>query len=749
MQSGVLQPGPVRRYQTTIFVNGVERKGRWSIDRDLNGFLPSAIEGGSGPTQATGQIDWETEPSVSDVSANPWNRSTGWTPRKGDTVHIHVSDGVTSWLQGVFRIDKTTGQATDSMSSTLIDAYDDLSVTMNQEALLRQMPTRASSGPVRDIGLSAVFTVDQAMRAAGFATTALAEPSISLHVPFQGTAWAVVGETDLAQPFDTGTPGQGRPAPWGRAYSNIIAEYTPKLVRTGSSTIQFTIQRAPGFFGTARVRTWLGSRVSANQLDFVITGTQARITLNNTTVAQLEMGAATMISAFLYQGEVVIRTNLGAEVTGTATLPTGTITVYRISADTDAAIAGVMVSHPSNTNRFYALNNYKQTARLDVYRYMDRSDYLPSINDRKAIDVLSEVAAATLSAMWIDELGVLQFIGSDILKDRPVSQTITTRDDIFSLAWSDEYLASRKSVRVRYDWPSIQASSRYSVLCWENDDRVLLDGETAEYVMEPSGDEDWIMVDDQPVFMGSTGWDWPSVNAGAKSVVGGTYTDGVTEQYPKITGRDKLDVTISHLGGSKYVATAIAKAIEAGWQIELRLLSDTFSGSTALWPAWWGTSSIKLRAKGKVQRVERFLGPVAAGSTGPELDFDAGPWNSPRAEQPVLGLIAADLAEWVANPLPVITGLDVEYDPRRQLGDVIMIDSDRLMGIKLKGLIVSISNSAGDSYEQSLGVRILEVSTTWQTYEDYNQSAPNPISYQDWNLLAPVPQSYDQFNQEV
>lgn len=79
--------------------------------------------------------------------------------------------------------------------------------------------------------------------------------------------------------------------------------------------------------------------------------------------------------------------------------------------------------------------------------------------------------------------------------------------------------------------------------------------------------------------------------------------------------------------------------------------------------------------------------------------------------------IADFIARQVSTPAPVIDGLSVIYDPRRQLGDVITTSSPNLMGVELRALIVGISNSAGDSFEQSLSVRIISAKSTFTTYD--------------------------------
>ncbi|MBP2216315.1 hypothetical protein [Arthrobacter sp. CAN_C5] len=74
------------------------------------------------------------------------------------------------------------------------------------------------------------------------------------------------------------------------------------------------------------------------------------------------------------------------------------------------------------------------------------------------------------------------------------------------------------------------------------------------------------------------------------------------------------------------------------------------------------------------------------------------------------------LATQVTTPSPTIPSLTVSYDPRLQLGAVIIIDSAKLMSISLRSLIVEKSYSAGTSDTRELGVVIITAKITFTTY---------------------------------
>src|SRR5690606_18395632 len=96
VQAGNLVTSDVQAFTSRVLVNGVQRDFvSWSVDRELSGDLPAQVVAVSGITQATGSVEWAAETDIEDGSRNPWNRSTGWMPAKGDRVEIFAGDNVT------------------------------------------------------------------------------------------------------------------------------------------------------------------------------------------------------------------------------------------------------------------------------------------------------------------------------------------------------------------------------------------------------------------------------------------------------------------------------------------------------------------------------------------------------------------------------------------------------------------------------------------------------------------------------
>ena len=134
----------------------------------------------------------------------------------------------------------------------------------------------------------------------------------------------------------------------------------------------------------------------------------------------------------------------------------------------------------------------------------------------------------------------------------------------------------------------------------------------------------------------------------------------------------------------------------------------------------------------------------SANGLGPALEHDVGPW----AAWNIADLIAAYLAGQTAAPMPTVTDLEIDPDPRLQLGDRVWIDSPGLMGVRLLCMISSssLSYSRDGGLAQSVGLRIMS-STVYEqdTYASFNSEGA-AISYGPWNQL--VAETYTQFNMD-
>jgi len=749
MLPGSLSSADVRQFKTTVLVNGVARPVLgWSVSRDLVGSLPEQVAATGGVSQATGNIQWGSLSPVSDRTVNPWNSSSGWIPTEGDRVQIIVSDGFTDWSRFVGVIDSSSGDESGGLSSKIVDRIDDLSAIVNIPALVNTMPPLDSGDPWRRIGISNLHYLNTAMRKAGFNSTPSVGFGVVLDAPFQGSVWPLIGDIRVSHSLtNVEYPPTGEFAPWGASRSNVYAVYEPFGPRSASEPVQLTLMRTEFHTGVAYLRCAYG----ASTLELRINATTVQGRVNDTVVASLPFVGNGVVQLLLKGGNLTLKTSGGGAETFSADIGTtavmGDITV---AGDEDARIAGVMVSHPPNTSAEFRELNYTPNGKINTGTMHSGSIALPAVTSTPAHELLNEIGEALLRPFWIDELGVLNCIASDVLFNAPSVQTLTTLDDIRTLSWSRDLLGVRSQIHAKYLWPSVTARRVPSVTVHEgSSSTVLATGDTDEVIIEPGADEDWVLVDDSPLVAGLG--DFTDINKGVGSLVGGIYTDGVNEEWASAPTVNKLNTSLTRLGANQWALKSEAKTLASGFQVELRTVSPEYAVGTSLYPYMWGHELPIIRAKAKITWTERELPAITAGAVGPIYEHDFGPWGTgddPNGTGVVDG-ISNFIAEKVTKPAAVINSMGVGYDPRRQLSDVITISSPTFFGVQLKCLVVGVSESADkDGYTQELAVRIISVETTFTTYEQFAKAWGPTANYNNFAAAWGATATYNDFNND-
>lgn len=742
MFAGELVTSDAMAYRSYVTVNGEVRPHvSWSVRRELSGDLPAQVVHGSGVSQATGTVEWARGQVVSDTAANPWNAAAGWLPKSGDRVVIWAGDGETFWRQFTGIIDETSGDVGSGASSSLIDDYDRLNRRVSHDALLRVMPPTTNGGVRRGVGLNPAYFMDYALRAAGFYVTPPLENRPAISVPAQGSMWPesgnVVAAGDLA---GTSSHAQFIPAPWGYAASNFLVEYGPIVRLVPSEPVEFTVMVAPDHSGNFSMNAFYGT----THVQLAVAGSRTVIArLNGVDVCSLVLSDSETIVALLIKGGVwTLRTATGATATGNATMPTTPIMDrVTLSGDANARVAGMQVCYPATTTEFRPLN-YTPSAVIEVGTtgFLSLMDASPIIKPTTSRDLLEEISKATLTAMWFDEAGVFRAAPSDVLRNRESAATLTDRHYIRSLSWQDSLLSLRSRVIHDYDQPIIDLRIFQTVLLHQGSVQTLSSGQSSVELISPPDDKYWIEPDLSFEILGEAGASFNS-NVGRGSITGAVLTDGTTES----AGSPYLTASMEQIAPGTIKVTHTAGTLPAGMELELRYPS----ASTTIWPRWLKQSfgfvrAFALVAVNKASRVSAIVGP----SFAPQLVHNSGPWLARTDNTIVVDRVADFIADQVTTPSPTITGMQVRYDPRRQLGDVITIDSPKLMGVTLTALVVGVDNSASGSYTQSLSVRIIDATTTFTTFGQFEEAHPDTLTYEQWRLLFPDTATYDTFNSD-
>lgn len=739
MQAGNLVGGDVLSFTTRILVNGVQRYGSWNTDRELSGDLPAQVVAVSGVTQATGSVSWFQEADATDMPMQPWN-PPAWLPRRGDRVEVFTGDGVTEWKVFHGLIDRTTGDSSTGFQSTLIDDYDRTSAGIEHVALLRSMPPLAIDGsePYRDIGLHPLYYVDYALRAASFYCTPRREYDNLLYAPMQGSWWPHYGVLK-----STSGNGLNSTNQWGLGRRDGGVVYLPAKNPSMGTTVQMSALIAPGHTGTADFYLDYGS--TANHIRLTVNSARVAIAQKNgIEVCRLTMGAGTVISLLAKSGAISLKTDKGTTVSGAFTVSGTGLSAIRVNTDANANITGFQASLPVNTSHEHSSTSWVPSARLDTSSLLLSGiiDAGPAIEDVTAADLIDGIGKATLSAMWIDETGVFQWVPSDALRSRSPSRTVTTLDDVLSLGWEDGLLSTASKVTVKYKRPSVTKSRwRTTVIARGGGSQSLKSGDEAEIFLEPESGTHWIMPSYDFLEVGATVGIWNSANIPSYSLVGMYFSaDGGTNDATGLT----CVITTSQLGPQK----ALVKYVAGSWPSDVEGVLKTSPTNANLWPKNREMDLPRMVGGGFWEEVEQQSVATGAGGPGPELVHDAGVWVGRAGSTEIPDRVADYIAGQTAVPQPTITGLGIVPDPRLQLGDVITVESE-LMGVTLTVLITSVSmGHDGSELSMELGVRVISVTRDSMTYAQYDQSINGNLSYAQWQALGPVPQSYAEFNNE-
>lgn len=740
MQSGALVSSDVLALVSRVLVNGVQRTvDSWSVDRELSGDLPVQVAASSGIMQATGSVAWSTASDVEDRPANPWNLSNGWIPSRGDLVEIFAGDGVTEWKQFHGVIDKTTGTIGGGFQSTIIDNYDKLSARVSHEPLLNVMPPAVPGGEFRATGLVHTFYVDLAMRAGRFFATPSRENGSVVHVPCQGGIWPHRGNVTSAQTLSGGSYPSNGFAPWGFAVGDFLALYDPIGPQSMGSPVQLTMVVAPGHSGDAYVRAQYGTEY----VSLVVTaGWNVEARRNGNLVASFVMTGkggfeGRVVQLLVKAGTFTLRSSNGQTVSAFSTFTGTTImNVVRVEGAVGARVAGLQVSHPGTVDEFRD-QAFKPSAVINTSNtlFMGVPAVVPAIDGVAASDLLQDIGGASLSAAWIDELGVLQWWPALALRAKNVYHTLTTLNDIFDLAWEDSILGSRSLVTVKYQAPAVRISRWQNVELAVGSGETLGSGDKSEQFYTPSDTEVWVMPDYVQSNVGPGSWG--EYNAKNGTLAGMYFTqdgDEVGSVYAVSISNEKLGIT----GAMKMTHTA--GVFPTGVEANL----STSPTDAVLKVQNRDKPLPRVAGHARAEYIEQEYTSTTPGGVGPALVHEAGKWIPADIAPRIADFIAGE----TATPKAVVTGLEVSYDPRRQLGDVVTIESDRFMGVTMNALVVGVSNAADSGgFSQSLTVRIIDATRTGQTYAEHNSSLGGAnLTYAQWQALGPLPQTYAEFN---
>ncbi|MDO5534110.1 MAG: hypothetical protein Q4F65_05615 [Propionibacteriaceae bacterium] len=733
MRSGPGPSGtPVTAPASTVTLDGTPRPHlAVSVSRDLPSDLPASVAAGGGLVSAGGEVTWAPAEVVTSRDVSPW--AAGAVPAPGTPVTVDMDAGHGAHRVFTGAVEDTTGGTGKASASTLVDHIHRLDARVSIEPLLRLMPPASEGGDYRRIGLSPIYVVDRVMRACRYFTTPPLEYDPAVSVPLQGSVWPERGTCTAAgsQPASTNAHATFYQAD-GRLYAaDVVATYAPRVSRPGTTAVCLSLTVAStGHTEAAFLHAYYG----ATAVTLVVHSSGAvSARYGATTVAGPIDGRGARVSLLVKGGTWTLRTSTGLSATGTQAVTSTAMSSITLSASAGARIAGAQISYPRGTFEEHATLAHVPNARVRPgVTSPGLLDATPAIVNERGIDVLRDISKALCSPLWLDEDGVLQWAGPDVLRAQSPAVTITARDSLLALDWRVSLDHTRSTTTVKWDKPAISVRRWPNVTLWEGRKETLNAGDELREFIDVPADEDWIGVNLPGLYAGAdTGGD-ERLNRGIGSWVGGyrVATDGTAAGWvtPAHATASLSRVTHATYLHEKVVNTTLPAGVT-------HVVTEVSPASAGLWPKWDGQALPILRGYAKTTWTSVNTDSVLTGPADrPPLVHDAGPWvqhagTVGAGDVDVPARLAGWLATQVNTPTPEVTGLEVMPDPRIQLGDVIALADPDNLGVALTGLVVGLTLAqSGPGASMVLALRVISANPTHATY-DHLQAAWTGANY--------------------
>lgn len=713
-QAGVYAPGQVIDADVTIRVNGIVRE-HVSMDwaGDTTGGLPEqVVSAGTGMRSRTGTIHWAQQ-DVQAEPPHPLRQAGGWPPREGDEVVIDATvdtgQGPYTFRRFTGRLGRTTGSLTDgTLTSQITDTLGD--------ALLA--PCTIPAMITGDYGKSS-RVLWLAFEQAGLGLIPPATSESVLHsLPQGGTSPVIGGEVSFSP--DGAWSMSGDPLRF-EAWSNLLT-YTTGASR-GSKALLVLGRGASSWDSELTVRFVGGALVKVR---FVKATRKVTMTVAGTVVGTHDYigSEAVPVLGFRAEGSTVhlYLSASGASVSIPVTLSASVDAVWGLmlsavdvqytamTAVQSAAWVGSTPRDPAGLER-----SALEQQNIGATRSFE------NVPARTIVDSWGE---ATLGSVWMDELGRTKAVARDRLLARPVSRTLHVEERVLAGSWSvgDDQVHSAVIVRGQQGVANRHRAGEYwATVYQESSARSFETATVVERFIEAPSDVEWGPID------------LTAQHAMATTVAGtlpseGTWIWGVstTDEYnapetwiwsPTYPG-GAYSIAIERLGNRTLKLTetitpppgriADLKAPNEDAYSELRQVyrntpSPVIRGE---WTSTWADYSVTGAARG----------PAWA----PPLEHNADWWLTTEDAQRVADVLAAE----VTSPIPTLSGVQVLWDPTRQIGDVeewVAHDKNGTESWRARVLVTGYAEAwTGRVPEQSVDVRVISWTDPLdgKTYDD-------------------------------
>lgn len=675
----------------------------WSVSRSLSGGgLPGQARAASGSSVGQGTVSVE-----SPAGRTPW---TAGPIKPGGVVALDAAEdiGVAAAPQGRMVVRSVSADSALSASRTL-SIEDDLTALRGRANIIGAMyPTYAWTTPEPG-AQDASFVVDVAARAAGYYSTPKPPSSCFFSVPFTGSPLPEVGSARLvsvprydelfgqasvsnayvngppgASPFSTGHiffSFDAAYADFGSAYATLsigagsVNIVTADIAIASSADNRFSINWQPSVVWTRVIDPAFPNRVQG-EVEFL--GMPADRSSATGVRLRLRTGPSIPWSAWItYTYPTPVDLTVPTEVSVTAAAA-----VYTGAGTGRSGVRGVLACTTDEPAVWT-----QPTARINL----SRSPLYAALPDaRTSWDIMQEMAAATMGAVWIGEDGVLNYRSRDNMRGASTAiETVVAERSLDDVPWSisNDEVADR--VELTYRPPDIQVggaeifnANHMTINVWSS----------TEVVEIRAGRTITIEQDLDGAAFGLAPW-YPVWDT--------TYAANRFSRWAASTQRDG--------GGARPADTALTVTSSLVTPSRLRIRITNNTTGTLYTAGTDGTTMLLQRGTmfaraGEPRVVASGLGEDDARNP---LEIDLGAWVQDDAT-------ANEMLAWltgnVTEPMPTLTGVAVTPKASRRLGDVIRIKDPQYTAVASKALIVGIQNEGSDGVlKQSLDLAILAV----------------------------------------
>ena len=746
MQAGTYTAGETLRAVVTI--DGARVDDDWirelTLDAELVTHLPG--EQGTGMSARHGTLVMGPRPGVWGPPPSPLRRDGVWPPQRGQQILIWTTTDSQQWRRATATITSVTaGLGEHDVSVSWRDAHDSLDQVTTLPPMAVRMPGEEISvggvlqRPWRRAKLEPWAVAVEAFEDAGYRILPSLPETHDFYALFQGTANPRIG-------YISSTPEDGELLEWdpisGFQYLAQWSYFSPGYGERDFNECMTVFMRAT-------------RAMSAQTRWTMADGAEIRIIVSatSTQVVRIAGGVTTVIAQQGYTSDsplpwigVSIATNSlvlwhedGALYVAYSDLGLSNFSIdwQRVRAYGAAALQ-VVYRPRSGWNAF----SWPSLRFRSAGPWLVRATQCTRTIEAQPIGaVLDDIAAAAVCALWHDELGIAHLVPTSLLTEAAPVETIDAAFDALAGAWTEDDTGVHSAVTVRRDEVALSMSPEIRVvLLDEAGGKTLVQGDVVTDPVGPGGDEEWIQPDMNPL-PASTSAEL-LMQRGVRSMWGGSFlaTEGHDSgggRYPDADtfgwamdrgwlGFDIRQVSPRQWFMTHNVGTNTLGEPPAG-PIELRTLPGQ---GTQVPVAWRGKSLPVFRGRGKAAFASAQVTVRQGPSWAPVLEHDLGAWGNLTDAQ----RIAAFLAGVSDHVRASIQGLSVWPDPRRQLGDVVLIDAGETLGGVLRCLIVGLHERTvpGVVPEQVLDLIVLDqTSDEARTYAVLEDSASSYASLED------------------